>query len=235
VLFEYLVIIFSTLNINLTIVSLGCALIMRFLLHWCVERAHSVARGCCFAVTLSAALIVTSLGVSPALLSLIESHDSRFQDSLCCYNTDQESEGLFDCFFVVYLLCAVFGCFTIVSVGKLKGLPFSSVISYRYILLLYVDAVVNCYLCVQTEYVHMLNATMCATTRTICAILENYQVDDGIIVPEVLRIFMPEGENFCREMPETRRVSAFVIFWYTRRADGPQVNGVLLMSACVSC
>ena len=46
----------------------------------------------------------------------------------------------------------------------------------------------------QTEYVHMLNATMCATTRTICAILENYQVEDGVLVPEVLRIFMPQCE-----------------------------------------
>ena len=26
------------------------------------------------------------------------------------------------------------------------------------------------------KYVHMLNATLCATTRTICCILENYQV-----------------------------------------------------------
>ena len=43
----------------------------------------------------------------------------------------------------------------------------------------------------EVEYVHMLNATMCATTRTICAILENYQTEDGIVVPEVLRPFMP--------------------------------------------
>ena len=49
----------------------------------------------------------------------------------------------------------------------------------------------------QTEYVHMLNATMCATTRTICAILENYQVEDGVLVPEVLRIFMPQCEFPC--------------------------------------
>ena len=40
----------------------------------------------------------------------------------------------------------------------------------------------------------MLNATMCATTRVICAILENYQTEDGIKVPEALREFMPEGE-----------------------------------------
>ena len=48
-----------------------------------------------------------------------------------------------------------------------------------------------CYL--QVQYVHMLNATMCATTRVICAILENNQTEDGVIVPEVLRRFMPEG------------------------------------------
>lgn len=40
------------------------------------------------------------------------------------------------------------------------------------------------------EYVHMLNATLVATTRTICAILENYQTDDGVLVPEALQPFM---------------------------------------------
>nr|CDS28326.1 seryl tRNA synthetase cytoplasmic [Hymenolepis microstoma] len=45
----------------------------------------------------------------------------------------------------------------------------------------------------EVEYVHMLNATMCATTRVICAILENYQTAEGILVPEALREFMPEG------------------------------------------
>lgn len=45
----------------------------------------------------------------------------------------------------------------------------------------------------QTEYVHMLNATMCATTRAICAILENFQTEEGIVVPEPLRVFMPPG------------------------------------------
>ncbi|NXG67397.1 SYSC protein, partial [Hemiprocne comata] len=43
----------------------------------------------------------------------------------------------------------------------------------------------------KVEFVHMLNATMCATTRTICAILENYQTEEGIRVPEKLRDFMP--------------------------------------------
>jgi len=36
------------------------------------------------------------------------------------------------------------------------------------------------------KYVHMLNSTLCATTRTICAILENYQTDKGVTVPAVL-------------------------------------------------
>lgn len=45
----------------------------------------------------------------------------------------------------------------------------------------------------ETEYVHMLNATMCATTRTICAILENYQTEDCVLVPEVLQKYMPES------------------------------------------
>lgn len=30
----------------------------------------------------------------------------------------------------------------------------------------------------EKKYVHCLNATLCATTRTICAILENYQTSD---------------------------------------------------------
>merc|ERR1712146_113500 len=40
------------------------------------------------------------------------------------------------------------------------------------------------------KYVHMLNATLCATTRTICCILENYQTEGGVNVPEVFVPFM---------------------------------------------
>ncbi|KAB7495375.1 Serine--tRNA ligase, cytoplasmic [Armadillidium nasatum] len=43
------------------------------------------------------------------------------------------------------------------------------------------------------DYVHMLNATMCATTRVICALLENYQAEEGITVPEALKEYMPKG------------------------------------------
>ncbi|CAD7080039.1 unnamed protein product [Hermetia illucens] len=42
------------------------------------------------------------------------------------------------------------------------------------------------------DYVHMLNATMCATTRVICAILETHQTETGVKVPEVLKMYMPE-------------------------------------------
>lgn len=51
---------------------------------------------------------------------------------------------------------------------------------------------------------HMLNATLCATTRTICAILENYQTEEGVIIPEVLVPYMG-GIKFLpfvhKEMP----------------------------------
>ena len=48
-------------------------------------------------------------------------------------------------------------------------------------------------------YVHMLNSTLCALTRTISCILENYQQEDGVVVPEVLRPFV--GKEF---LPYTR-------------------------------
>ncbi|CAH1996564.1 unnamed protein product [Acanthoscelides obtectus] len=50
-----------------------------------------------------------------------------------------------------------------------------------------------------TDYVHMLNATMCAATRVICAILENNQTETSIKVPEALKLFMPE--EYQHEIP----------------------------------
>ncbi len=41
-----------------------------------------------------------------------------------------------------------------------------------------------------SAYVHMLNATLCATERTICCLLENYQTSEGVTVPEVLRPYL---------------------------------------------
>lgn len=45
------------------------------------------------------------------------------------------------------------------------------------------------------QYVHLLNSTLTATERTICCILENYQKEDGVEVPEPLRIYMG-GKSF---------------------------------------
>ena len=35
-------------------------------------------------------------------------------------------------------------------------------------------------------YAHMLNATLCATERTMCCILENNQTPEGVNIPECL-------------------------------------------------
>jgi len=50
----------------------------------------------------------------------------------------------------------------------------------------------------QVEYVHMLNGTMCASTRVICALLETHQTEDGgpngeagVVVPQAIRKYMP--------------------------------------------
>ncbi|EGX92570.1 seryl-tRNA synthetase [Cordyceps militaris CM01] len=55
------------------------------------------------------------------------------------------------------------------------------------------------------KYVHCLNSTLCATTRTLCCVLENYQTEDGIRVPEPLRKYLPgtpEFIPFARELPK---------------------------------
>lgn len=47
------------------------------------------------------------------------------------------------------------------------------------------------------EYIHMLNGTAVATSRTPIAILENYQQEDGsVVVPEVLRKYL--GKDILR-------------------------------------
>jgi len=38
--------------------------------------------------------------------------------------------------------------------------------------------------------VHCLNATLTATERTLCCIVENYQTPEGLKVPEVLQPFV---------------------------------------------
>ncbi|KAE8382144.1 hypothetical protein BDV26DRAFT_254515 [Aspergillus bertholletiae] len=58
---------------------------------------------------------------------------------------------------------------------------------------------------VKKSYVHALNATLCATERTLCCILENYQKEDGFIVPEPLRKYIPGSPEFLpytKELPK---------------------------------
>ena len=55
----------------------------------------------------------------------------------------------------------------------------------------------------EKRYVHMLNATLCATERTLCCILENYQTPEGVRVPDVLKPYMG-GIEF---IPYTRELT----------------------------
>lgn len=55
------------------------------------------------------------------------------------------------------------------------------------------------------SYVHALNSTLCATERALCCVLENYQTEDGIVVPEVLRKYIPGQPEFLpytKELPK---------------------------------
>ena len=53
------------------------------------------------------------------------------------------------------------------------------------------------------QYVHMLNSTLCATERALCCILENYQTNDGITVPEFLRPYLKGVDviHFVKKKP----------------------------------
>lgn len=57
----------------------------------------------------------------------------------------------------------------------------------------------------EKKYVHCLNSTLSATERSLCCILENYQTEDGVIVPEVLRKYLPGEPDFLpfvKELPK---------------------------------
>lgn len=58
----------------------------------------------------------------------------------------------------------------------------------------------------ERQFVHMLNGTLVATERTMCCILENYQEDYGVRVPEVLVPFMG-GQRmipYKKDMPKQK-------------------------------
>eukprot|EP01062_Namystynia_karyoxenos_P060306 TRINITY_DN5185_c0_g1_i1.p1 TRINITY_DN5185_c0_g1~~TRINITY_DN5185_c0_g1_i1.p1 ORF type:complete len:542 (+),score=253.10 TRINITY_DN5185_c0_g1_i1:110-1627(+) len=58
------------------------------------------------------------------------------------------------------------------------------------------------------EHPHMLNGTLCAVTRTMCCIVENYQTEEGIVVPAVLRPFMGGKELLRFQGPKVRAAPA---------------------------
>ena len=49
----------------------------------------------------------------------------------------------------------------------------------------------------------MLNGTLCATERTLCCILENYQTEEGVKVPEVLQPYV--GVDFIPFKEEEKK------------------------------
>ena len=70
-------------------------------------------------------------------------------------------------------------------------------------------------------YVHMLNGTMCATTRTMCCILENNQTEEGVVIPEALRPYM-DGMEF---IPYDEKATA--AFWKARAEEEKRENDKL--------
>lgn len=57
----------------------------------------------------------------------------------------------------------------------------------------------------EKKYVHCLNSTLTATQRALCCILENYQKEDGLVIPEVLRKYIPGEPEFIpyiKELPK---------------------------------
>lgn len=54
----------------------------------------------------------------------------------------------------------------------------------------------------EKQFVHMLNSTLTATERTMCCIVENYQTETGVRVPDVLVPFV--GKDF---LPFTKELS----------------------------
>lgn len=53
----------------------------------------------------------------------------------------------------------------------------------------------------------MLNATLCATERALCCVLENYQTEEGLIVPEALRPYIGNREfiPYVRELTKQEK------------------------------
>lgn len=52
--------------------------------------------------------------------------------------------------------------------------------------------------------------TLTATERTLCCIFENYQTEDGLVVPEVLRKYIPGQPEFLpyvKDLPKDKETT----------------------------
>ncbi|KAH9909815.1 seryl-tRNA synthetase [Xylariomycetidae sp. FL2044] len=58
------------------------------------------------------------------------------------------------------------------------------------------------------KYVHCLNSTLCATERALCCVLENYQTEEGLRVPEPLRKYLPGAPDFIPYSQELSKPKA---------------------------
>ncbi|KAG4301254.1 hypothetical protein PCK1_002564, partial [Pneumocystis canis] len=84
----------------------------------------------------------------------------------------------------------------------------------------------------EKKYVHCLNATLCAVTRALCCILENYQTPDGINIPEPLQNYIG-GKKF---LPFTRSLPRnILVTGNTKKAQ--EINdffGTMFNITCVA-
>lgn len=51
------------------------------------------------------------------------------------------------------------------------------------------------------EYVHMLNCTLCANTRTLCCLVETHQTESGFKVPDVLKPYLTQLKDNIDVIP----------------------------------
>ena len=79
----------------------------------------------------------------------------------------------------------------------------------------------------EKQYVHMLNGTLCATERTMCCIVENYQTEEGVVVPEALRPYMGGIEL----IPYDKDATAAFFKAKEEEADALMLRRVLMLRA----
>ena len=84
----------------------------------------------------------------------------------------------------------------------------------------------------------MLNATMCATTRVICSVLETNQTEEGVVVPEVLRQYMLVCTLFQVSQKCAHKLALNLVLyqlWYFAHRDTCLDTDYSRTFCCVSC